>query len=141
MRRAEGAQAGGILLRLGGNGGKLSQGAPGERGEAGVAAGRFFRQAGIDEQQWNAYVMAGGHQVGPDLGLQDEADAGPEVAEKTAHRTGVVVGQIGPQDPVAEQLLRGLPAGGGHVGEQDAVLRVAGEQRGHQGLGRPRLAH
>ncbi len=57
---------------------------------------------------------------------------------------GKVVGQVGTLHPgaqVAEDLGGGGPAGGGHVGEQQAAVGMGIEQRMHQGCAGPGFPH
>ena len=133
-------QAGGVLFRLGGDGGQAPQCATRQVGKAGVAPRRFLRQACVRQQQGDALFPADVHQIRPDLGFHDDAHDRPEVLEEAPHGKGVVVGQVGAQHAVAERVRRSLAAGRRHVREQNPVARVACLQCGHQRQRGARLA-
>ena len=140
FRRAQRAQADGILFRLCGEGGEALQGAARQIGEAGVTPCRFFRQARVRQQQRDARFLASRHQVRPELGFHDDADGRPEMPQEASHGKRVVVGQVGALDAVAEQRFGSAAAGRRHVREQDAMARIARLERGDDRRSGARLA-
>ena len=83
--------------------------------------------------------MAGVHQIGPQLGFHQDADAGVEMSQKTRDRPGEVVGQVSALHPggeVAIQLCGGSAAGRGHVGEEHPVVGIGVEQGVDERTGR-----
>ena len=115
-----------------------------QRAEALPARQRTGRKAGVDGNQRHLVTIGGRHQIGPDLGLDDEADGGIPVLEEPLHRPRQVIGQIALRN-AAGQILQaqrtGGPSGGRAVRQQDGHLgpggRTLAQQRQHGG----RLTH
>ncbi len=107
-------------------------------------AQRALRQAGVGQHHRHLRAHALADQVGPYFRLHQDADAGLEMADETAHHAGHVIRQIGLHQPRAmpgEQRLAGGAAGRGHVGQHDAAGRILRQQRVDQRLGSARFTH
>ncbi|MNN05190.1 hypothetical protein D3C81_1179430 [compost metagenome] len=100
------------------------------------------RQPGIDQEQRHAHPARDVDQVGPDLGLHDQPRLGPEVGQEAAHQRRHVVRQVALLHArvVAIELLTGLAAGRRHVGQQNTMTGIRGQQRVEQRLRGARLA-
>ena len=140
---AELGEARGVGRGLRADRGERLHGQRGQRRQPRVAAGGAIGQARVGQHHRDTAAAAGGEQVGPQLGLHDHAEHRPEVTQEGVGEAADVIGQIGAQHArlVREQRARGVAAGGGHVGEQHAVLGPAREQGAHQRFGGARLAH
>ncbi len=105
-----------------------------------VAARGPLRHPRIHQVQRDAGGAAGVDQIGPQLRFHQDAEPRAEVAQEARRTPRHIVGHVAAQDTAAEELLARLASGGGHVGEQDLVVRVRCLQGFHQRLGCPRLA-
>src|SRR4051812_8790944 len=72
-------------------------------------------------------------EIGPDFGLHNEPELGPEMTRKTAHDERRVVRQVTAQYPISKQRVSGRPAGRRHVGQEQLVIRIAQLQGGDEG--------
>ena len=105
---------------------------------------RARRQPGIDQCHRHGFALSRSHQVGPQLGLHQQANGRAPGAQKAAGGAGIVIGQIGLNEAITEFLGKkigsGLTTGRRHAGHQDAGVRVARSERAHQRLRGTRLA-
>jgi hypothetical protein len=134
---AQFGHAAAVAFGLGADGAQAGEGVAGQAADAPVAPGRALRQAGIDHGQRGIAVPAAFDQVWPQFGFHQDADARMEVAQETPDCPRHVVGQVDalhPRGELAEEFCCSGPAGGRHVGQQQAVVRV-GFQQGMQQRG------
>lgn len=130
--RADGVQALGVVLSLGVHGGQRGIGRARQRRHAPGLAQRVFVETGVGQHQRHTTLPAGGHEIGPDLGLHQDADGRAELAQKAQH------GPLGvPRLPHLhvtrlQQLFPLGTAGGGAMGEQQAHAGQLGTQLGQQ---------
>ena len=96
-----------------------------------VTAGGFFRQPCVHQQHRHLGVAAGVDHGRPDFGFHQQQAGRLRGGDETAHPAQVVVRQV-MHLGVGVQLLRGGPAGGRHLGNQQAGLRVTCAQGFHQ---------
>ena len=87
---------------LRGDGGELAERVAGQSREPCITLRRFFRQAGVQQQQRHAGYAAGMDQVEPDFRFHQDAELRAESAQKIVHRKRIVVGQIYTQHAVTE---------------------------------------
>ncbi|KAG0751473.1 hypothetical protein G6F24_014290 [Rhizopus arrhizus] len=136
--RAQLHEALGIILRLGGDAGDRAQGATDQRCQQPIATQRAGRQAGIEDVDRNAAVAATEQHVRPQLGLQDQRQAGPEVAEEAVDAAGHVVRQVDMVERVAPQRAHAFGPGRGDGGDHPADIRAPAA--GRSAVGRRRSA-
>ena len=105
---------------------------------------RARRQPGIDQRHRHGFALSRSHQVGPQLGLHQQANGRAPGSQKAAGGAGIVIGQIGLNEAITEffgeQIRCGIATGRRHAGHQDAGVRVARSERAHQRLRGTRLA-
>ena len=79
-------------------------------------------------------------EIGPQLGLDQEARGRAKICKKAIDGERNVVGQPCLDDAVAEQLASRRTSGRGHMGEQDRRFGIARFHALHQRQRGPRLA-
>ncbi|GEM_PF-4161719 len=131
----------GVVGRLRGHAGHGAQRAPDQRPQQAIAAQRARRQAGIEDVHRNAAVTAAEQQVRPQLGFQDQRQAGFEVAQKAPHAARHVVRQVHVVHCITPQRAHALGAGRGDGGDDPADVRALRAQRIDQRRGGIHLAH
>lgn len=138
----------GVGPGLGGHGGQGGKGRADQGGKAPVAPGRAFRQSGVGQHHRHLAGSAALHQIGPQLGFHQHPDLGAPGVDEAVNRAGQVVGQVGDGDALAAgeaggqvEGFGGVPAGGGHAGDDQVVVRIAVEQSPHHRLGGPGFTH
>ena len=110
-----------------------------QRADFQIALLRFFRQPRVGQKKRHAGLAAAVHQIGPDFGFHQNAQARAVFIEKLADIGGLVVRQIAALR-IGKKLLGSGAAGGRHLGEQQRrigkILFQRGRQR-HGGAGFP----
>ncbi len=100
-----------------------------------AARQRLLREPRVDDRHRHAALARGMHQVGPDLGLHDQAEERPLHVEETADAERQVVRQIAlPQSrtEIPEQFPAGGAPGRRGMGEEDRCLGIPGCQPAQQ---------
>ena len=139
-RRPQTAQALGIGLGLRPH---RRQGGVGRARQPGHALGLvqgFIVQPGVGQHQRHTLRAAGSYQIGPDFGFHQDADGGPQVAQKPCHRAGRVPRLPDLHVTGLQQFFALGAARGGAVGEQQAHARQLLAQRAQQDGGSTRFA-
>ena len=109
-------------------------------GEARVATCRALGQPSIHQVQRDGLGMTGMDQVRPELGLEQQTQAGAKVRQEARDRQRQVVGQVAARYRVAEHLLAGGTACRRHVRQEQAMVGPTLPQRLYQRLGGSGLA-
>ena len=68
--------------------------------------------------------MTGMDKVEPDLGLQQHADARPEMSHEALYSKRIIIGQVHANHVVAKELLAGGASGGRGMSEQYLVIGI-----------------
>ncbi|MNV29226.1 hypothetical protein D3C71_1204440 [compost metagenome] len=140
-RRTQLHEACGVILRLCGHAGDRAQRTPDQCCQHPVAAQRSGRQARIEDVDRNATVAAAEQHVRPQLGFQDQRQAGLEVAEEAVDAARHVVRQVHVVQRIAPQRAHPFRAGRGDGGDDPADVRPLLAQRIDQRRSGVDLAH
>jgi hypothetical protein len=141
FRRAEPAEALPILRRLGQDQREALQQAADQRPEAAPGTKGAGRHAAVDQNQLDAAAPRGGQQIGPELGLHDQAQVGSPVLEKPFHRRGLVDRRELMDHPGRQTLVHEPCRGNRPRGQQELEIGPTRPQGLDQGQGGDRLAH
>ena len=138
--RAEALEALRVGGCLGGDSREVRKRPSRECRHARVTACGALREPRVGEHHGHAKGGALLEQPRPQLGLEDDAELGAEMAQEPAHREALVVGQPGALHAVAEELDAGVAPRGRHVRDEDAMARMAAPERVDDGRRGARLA-
>ena len=129
-----------VGLGLRGDGADRAEGLPREGAKPRVAAGRPLGQPAVGEQRRDAARGAVRQQVGPDLRLDHDQEAGPHPVEEAVDGPGQVEREIDVEHLVAEQLAQPRRAGRRRSRDRERQGTRLAEQPLDQRLGRLGLA-